>query len=166
MDMNALIHLAVVTVVLPLAVLCCFGFRFACSPVGRLLNEANRREELQQGQQATLHRFESKEQVVRDVIAQRCSLREALARFQELDREFDCDWPASFPKQSEMRARKWPSEVEGHYQYIIAIVQGLLDDRPDEAAAVLRRLEKDYQQLQAGTQTPSTAPMERTERHR
>jgi hypothetical protein len=56
--------------------------------------------------------------------------------------------------------------VEGHYQYIIARVESLLDDRPEEAAAVLRRLEKDYQQLQTSTQTTSTAPMEGSERHR
>jgi hypothetical protein len=86
MDMNALIRLAVVvTVLLPLAVLCCFGFRFACHPVGKLLHEDSRAEELKQGEQAILRRFESKEQVVRDVIAQRCSLSEALARFQELE---------------------------------------------------------------------------------
>ena len=97
------------------------------------------------------------------MIAQRCSLREALARFQELDREFDRDWPDSFSKQSEIRARKWPSEVERHYQYIIAVVEDLLCGRPEEAAAVLRRLDKDYQQLQTNAQTPSTAPMERTE---
>ena len=162
--MNALIRLAVVvTVVLPLAVLCCFGFRFACRPVGRLLHEASRREALQQAEQATLRRGESKEQVVRDVIARRCSLSEALARLQESDAEFDRDWPDSFSKQSEIRARIWPSEVEGHYQYLIAIVQSLLDDRPEKAAAVLRRLEKDYQQLQTNTQTPSTATTKRTE---
>ena len=131
-----------------------------------LLREARQREELQQAQQATLRRVESKEQVVRDVIAQRCSLREALARFQELDRELDRLWPDSFPKQSEMRARQWSSEVEGHYQYMIVMVKALLRGRPEEAAAILSRLEKDYQQLQTNTQTPSTAPMERTERHR
>src|SRR5262249_47631748 len=108
----------------------------------------------------------SKEQVVRDVIAQRCSLKEALARFQELDRELDRVQPASFPKVSEIRAQKWPSELEGRYQSIITRVEDLLRGRPEEAAAVLRRLDKDYQQLQAGTQTPSTAPTERTERSR
>jgi hypothetical protein len=167
MDMNALIRLAVVvTIVLPLAVLGCFGFRFACHPVGRLLHEASHAEELQQAQQAALRRFESKEQVVRDVIAQRRSLKDALARLQELDRELDREWPDSFPKLSEIRARKWPSEVERHYQYIIGVVEDFLRGWPVEAAAVLRRLEKDYQQLQTNPQTPSSAPMERTERHR
>src|SRR5262249_33785528 len=166
-DMNALIRLAVVvTVLLPLAVLCCFGFRFACHPVGGLLHEASRAEELQQREQATLRRVETRAQVVRGVISQWCSLKDALSRFQELDREFDRDGPASFSKQSEIRARIWPSDVEGHYQYIILAVKSLLRGRPEEAAAVLRRLEKDYQQLQTNTPTPSTAPMERTERHR
>ena len=165
--MNALIRPAVVVaVVLPLAVLCCFGFRFACHPVGWLLHEASLREAWQQLHQAALRRVESKEQVVRDVIAQRCSLSEALARLQESDAEYDRERPASFPKLSEIRAREWPSEVERHYQYIIAGVKSLLRGRPEEAAAVLRRLEKDYQQLQTNTQRPSTAPMERPERHR
>jgi hypothetical protein len=169
MDMNALIRLAVVvTVALPLTVLGCFGLRFAFNreELRSLLREVRLREELQQVQRATLHRGESKHQVVRDVIAQRCSLKEALARLEESDREYDCECPASFPKLSEIHARKWRSGVEGHYQYIIAMVQGLLDDQPEEAAAVLRRLEKDYLQFQTSTQTPSTAPMERTERHR
>ena len=107
--MNALIRLAVVvTIVLPLTLLGCFGLRFACNPeaLRSLLREAQQREELQQAQQVTLRRVESKEQVVRDVIAQQCSLREALARFQELDTEFDRERPASFPKLPEIRARK------------------------------------------------------------
>jgi hypothetical protein len=165
--MNALIRLAVVVaVVLPLAVLCCFGFRFACHPLGWLLNEASFGEALEKTQQAALRRVESKEQVVCEVIAQQCSLKEALARFQELDREFDREWPDSFPKLSEMRARKWPSEVEGHYHYIRAKVEDHLRGRPEEAAAVLGRLEKDYQQLRAGRQMPSTISTERTEQNR
>jgi lipopolysaccharide biosynthesis regulator YciM len=134
--------------------------------VGRLLNEASRSEALDKTQQAIVPLLESKEQVVHDVIAQRCSLKEALTRLQEVDDEVDLVWSASFSKLSEIRARIWPSEVEGHYQYTITTVKGLLRDRPDEAAAVLRRLAKDYQQLQTSTQTPSTVPMERTERHR
>jgi hypothetical protein len=165
--MNALIRLAVaVAIVLPLAVLCCFGFRFACHPVGTLLHEASLSEELQQARPAIVRRGESKEQVVRDVIARRCSLKEALAHLQELDDELDDILPASFLRSSEIRARKWPSDVEGHYQYIILAVKALLRGQPEEASAVLRRLEKDYQQLQAAKQTPSTAPTERTERHR
>src|SRR5262245_56940484 len=168
MEMNALIRLTVVVaVVLPLAVLCCFGFRFACRPVGTLLHEASRSEALQQAEQQAeqpaLRRVESKYQVVRDVIAQRCSLREALARFQEVDDELDREWPDSLPKLSEIRARQWSSDVERHYQYITRIVKDLLRNRPEEAAAVLRRMEKDYQQLQTNTQTTSTAPMVRTE---
>ena len=159
--MNALIRPAfVVAVVLPLTVLGCFGLRFACNPeaLRSLLREVRYREELQQAQQATLRRVESKEQVVRDVIAQRCSLKEALTRFQELDAEFDRDWPDAFSKQSEIRAWRWASEVERHYQYILARVEDHLRDRPEETAAVLRRLEKDYQQLQAAKQTPFTGP--------
>src|SRR5262249_57025247 len=79
-DMNALIRLAVVvTVVLPLTVLGCFGLRFACSPedLRSLLREVRRREELQQAQQVTLRRLDAREEEMRDVIAQRASLKEA-----------------------------------------------------------------------------------------
>src|SRR5262249_51157970 len=136
--------------------------RFTCNPeeLRSLLRIAWLREELKQAEQATLRRGESKEQVVRDAIAQRCRLSEALVRLQELDAEFDREWPASFHRVADIRARNRSSEVEGHYQYIIGIVEDLLRDRPEEAAAVLCRLEKDYQQLQTNTQTTSTAPME------
>jgi hypothetical protein len=167
-DMNALLRLAVaVAVVLPLTVLGCFGFRFASNNDGNslviLMRGIHREEELERSRHAVLRLHEFREQLAREVIAQRCSLKEAVACLQELDGEFDRDRPASFPKRSEIRARKWSAEVEGNYQYIIAKVKDLLRGRPEEAAAVLRRLEKDYQQLQTNTQTPSTAPRERPE---
>ena len=154
--MNALIRLAVVVaVVLPLTVLGCFGLRFACNPeeLRSLLREARHAEELQQAQQASLRRLEAREQLVREVIAQRCSLKEAVARLQELDGELDRKQPDLSPKPAERL-----------YRYITLRVKEIyLPAWPEEAAAILRRLEKDYQQLQTSTQTPSTAPMARTE---
>jgi hypothetical protein len=95
------------------------------------------------------------------VIAQRCSLSEALTRSQELERE----WPGYTARQSMSHGREWPNP-ERRYRCITLRVEVILKDRPEEAAAVLRRLEKEYQQLQAGKHTPSTAPTERTERSR
>jgi hypothetical protein len=165
--MSALIRLAVVVALaLPLALFCLFGFRFACNPVGMFLQEVHRGEALDQLRQTVFPLVLSKEQVVREVIAQQCGLKEAVARLQELDCELERKQPDFSATLSEIRARKRPSDVERHYQYITTMVKDLLRDRPEEAAAVLRRLEKDYQQLQTNTQTPSTAPMERTERHR
>jgi hypothetical protein len=161
--MSALIRPAlVVTVVLPLAVLACFGLRFVCDPEDfrRLLQEVRRGEELQQALQTLLRREEAKEHIAQEVIAQRCSLREALARFQEADREY----AENTTVPSNVHEREW-CDPKKHYRYITRIIQRLLRDRPEEAA-VLRRLEKDYQQLRAGRQMPSTISTERTERNR
>jgi hypothetical protein len=56
--------------------------------------------------------------------------------------------------------------MEEHYQYIIAIAKGLLKDRPEEAAVVLCRLQREYQQLQAGRNVPSVMLTKRPERSR
>jgi hypothetical protein len=153
--MNAQIRLAVVVALaLPLALFCLFGLRFACNPVGWCLQEAHRGKALDQTGQAVFPLVQSKEQVVRELIAQQCGLQEAMARLQELDCELDREQPDFAAKLSVVRARQWSSDAERHYHYITTIVKDLLRDRPEEAATVLRRLEKDYQQLQADTQTP------------
>jgi hypothetical protein len=48
-------------------------------------------------------------------------------------------------------------DEERHYRVIGTYAEGILKGQPEELAAVLQRLEKEYQQLQAGRQTPSTA---------
>jgi hypothetical protein len=161
--MNLLIRLAlVVLLVVPLG-LCVFGLRFACdsADLRTLAWEIRRREELLQWRRETLRRIEVREEVVRELIAQQCSLKEALTRFQELDRERS-DYIA---KLSKTYGRDL-THVEEHYQYIIAIANDLLEDRAEEAAAVYRRLEKEYLQLRAGRHVPSAAPTQRTERSR
>jgi hypothetical protein len=66
---------------------------------------------------------------------------------------------------SNVHGREW-CDAKKYYRCITWIVRRLLRDRPEEAAAVLCRLEKDYQQLRAGRQMPSTISTERTERNR
>jgi hypothetical protein len=158
--MNALIRQTVFVVILvPLAV-CIFGLRFACDSTDfrSLVREVRRREVLQQWRRDTLRFTEARVEVVRELIAQRRSLTQALTRLQELDRERS-DFIAKLSKTHE----RYFCHLEEHYQYIIAIAKALLKDRPEEAAAVLRRLEKDYQQLQAGRNVPSATPTKRTE---
>jgi hypothetical protein len=126
-----------------------------------MVREVRRREELQQWRRDTLRFTEARVEVVRELIAQRRSLKEALTRLQELDRE-----RSDFIAKSSKTYEGYSPHMEEHYQYIIAIAKGLLKDRPEEAAVVLCRLEKEYQQLQAGRQMPPSAPTERTDRSR
>jgi hypothetical protein len=161
--MNALIRPAIVAVVLvPLAV-CVFGLSFACDSADfrSLVREVRRREELQQWRRDTLRFTEARVEVVRELIAQRLSLKEALTRLEELDRERS-DYIPKLSKTYE----QYFSHMEEHYEYVIAIAKGLLKDRPEEAALVLRRLEKEYQQLRAGRNVPSATPTKRPEQSR
>ncbi|HEY7327386.1 MAG TPA: hypothetical protein VH592_07100 [Gemmataceae bacterium] len=161
--MNALIRPIIVAVVLvPLAV-CVFGLRFGCdsTDLRRMVREVRRREKLQQWRRDTLRFTEARVEVVRELIAQRRSLTQALTRLQELDREQS----DSIAKSSKTYKRYF-SDIEEHYQYIIAIAKGLLKDRPEEVEVVLCRLEKEYQQLQASRNVPSAMPTKRTEQSR
>ena len=145
--MNALLRpTAVVVAVAPLLV-CLFGLRFACglADLGELVREARHSEELEWMQRATFRRMESKRQVVQEVIAERCSLSEALAWFRELEGE--C--PEYAAVVAMVRGRQGPDE-ERHYRNIIATAQDLLGERPEEAAAALRRLGEEYRQFRAG----------------
>jgi hypothetical protein len=55
------------------------GLHFDCTLTD--LREANRRAELEKKQKATLARLEARTQVVRDLIAQRYTLAEAIEQF-------------------------------------------------------------------------------------
>jgi hypothetical protein len=161
--MNTLIRLAIVVlIVVPLA-LCIFGLSFACDSADfrSLVREVRRREVLQQWRRDTLRFSEARIEVVRELIAQRRSLKEALTRLQELDRE-----RSDFIPKSAKTYERYFTHMEEHYQYIISIARGLLKDRPEEAAVVLCRLEKEYQQLQAGRNVPSAMLTKRTEQSR
>jgi hypothetical protein len=157
--MKALLRLAVATLVLAALSVCAFGLRFAYDPAGlvglrELRWEARRNEELQRLERATICRVESRRQVVQEVIAGGCGLGEALARFRELERE----WPDYATPSSKVHGQAWHSEEERHYRHLTSLVQDHLGDRPEEAAAALRRLEQDYQQLRAGPDCPLRRP--------
>jgi hypothetical protein len=162
--MNALLRTTAVALVVALLTLGVFGPRFACSPgdYQTLLQEIRRHEELQELEQTTSRREEAIRQATHDYIAQRCTLAETMQRVRELEREVDQEWPylSSARKMSPL------SDEERHYGVIISYVQTILYGRSGELATVLRRLEKDYQQLQTGRQAPSPAATERTEQSR
>jgi hypothetical protein len=157
--MNAMIRPLIVGSFVGLLAAGLFALRFACSPVD--FQEVHRSEELEQRERATARRLEARQQVVQELIAQRRTLAEAIARFQEVDRE----WPDYTAELPERFGWEWVGE-EKAYRYVLATVQDLLHDRPEEAAGVIGRLDKEYQQLQAGKRAPSTVKTERIETSR
>ena len=158
--MNAVLRLAIVVMILVALAVCLFGLRFGCHAtfLGKLIREALRHEELEQSHGATLHRIEGREETVRGLIAQQCSLSQALARFEKLDGEL----PEYITELSRIHYWNW-SDRERNYQYIVELVENLLKDQPEKAAVVLRLLEKKFQQLRASRNKPSAMPTKRPE---
>jgi hypothetical protein len=162
--MNALIRLATAVGMVCLLAVCIFGLRFACDPADlrQLIRGVRRGQELGRLRYAANRHLESKYQyqLVRELIAQGCSLSEALARLEELDREWlqelERDWPDCTREMREFLTQVY-SDPEHYHGLITNMVEGFLDDRPEEKEAALYRLKKDYQQLRASRQAPVTA---------
>jgi hypothetical protein len=160
--MNNLMRTAVCALVLGLLTLGVFTLRFAYSPGD--WQEINRRsEEIQRLEQAALRREEAMRQAARSYIAQRCTLAQTMQRWQELEQEFSQEWPVF----RDILRRPHPmSDEERYYGLIMDNVEAVLRGQPEKLATVLRRLEKDYEQFQAGRAVPSTARTDGRERKR
>ncbi|HEY7326215.1 MAG TPA: hypothetical protein VH592_01145 [Gemmataceae bacterium] len=152
--MNDLMRPIILAMILVPLTVCIFSFRFACdsTDLRQLIGEVRRNEKLEQSRRSTFHRIDAREETVRQLIAERCSLSQALARFQELDDE----WPNHFRELSRKHARNG-SDAATNYQYILAIAKEILRNRPEEVDALLCRLEKQYQQIQAGHNVPDAS---------
>jgi hypothetical protein len=124
-----------------------FTFRYACSPADEL-ETIRRREELQRLERATFEREEARRQIVCVWIARQCTLVEMIAKFQEWDHQ----WP-----DYSNSARLTMEDDKRRYQQIAGYLDEVLHDRPEEVAAILRRLEKEYPRLQAGK--PVSSPL-------
>jgi hypothetical protein len=156
--MNAVLRPAIVVVVIaPLAV-CLFCLR-SCrdsTDFRPILQEVRRSEEMQHVQQATLRREYGMRQVAQACIPQRCTLAQAMQRWQELEKELGQEWPLH---RDILRQKLAPlPDEQRHYEGIIANVEASLRGQPEKLAAVLSRLEKEYQQLGVGRQKPSAMP--------
>jgi hypothetical protein len=151
---------ALVVVLLALGV---FGFRLTCSPSDyqELVQASRRREDLRELERAILRRHQPQVQAVQAWIAQRCTLAETMQQLQEGDREWQQEWPAYTIKE-----KGWASDEDRYYQVILTHVEEILRERPEELATALCRLQRDYQQLQADRQRPSTAATDSRERNR
>jgi hypothetical protein len=91
---------------------------------------------------------ENQYQAVQEWIDQRCTLEETIQRFQEMDREYAQVRPC-FP--STVYPRLPQSDEERYYLCILGRVESILNGqgRAKELAVARRRLEQEYQQLQA-----------------
>jgi hypothetical protein len=156
---------------LAVVVLCGFGLYLGCSALScrgglgdaepTLGQEVIRRERLDDGLRVVRSQQKAKQEVVRDLIAQRRTLKGATAQFILLSREwFDKNKNVKpFPTQD--------SEEERAYQEIVTLVPYVLRGQPEEEAAVLSRLEKEQENLRVGRKCPTAVPADpKTERNR
>ena len=107
----------------------------------RLGQEALRGEGLESRRLAVLRCASAKRQIAGDVIGRRLGLARAIAELRELNR----DWP------DEPSPIRWAghrlTEDERLGRDIIVAVSAALGDRPGEARVVVRRLERDLEDL-------------------
>jgi hypothetical protein len=113
-------------------------------------------EQIDRFEEASLRRLDTKKRIAEEVIAGQKSLAEAMAQFRALDQE----WP-KFGSASMTRQDLGISEDEWDGRGVIVTVRNVLTHRPDEAAAVVARLEKELQELLAGRKKRPAAPLEK-----
>jgi hypothetical protein len=104
--------------------------------------ETGRSAQIDRAREAFSRRVQAREQIAEDVIAQRRSLAEAMKLFQDLDQ----DWPQLGPG-SPVNQSLGLSEDEWYGRGVIRYVAWALFKHPDEAAAVVTRLENELQEL-------------------
>jgi hypothetical protein len=110
-------------------------------PSRTVAREVRRMEKLEREQRESDAARRGRAEVLDAVIAGRCPLPEAAAAFWGLNRSMShFNW-ANF-------RRAFPAATEGERccRQVIGHVAGLLEDRPDRGAAVVRRLEAELQE--------------------
>jgi hypothetical protein len=130
------------------------SFRGCSARRTSLMEAVEERERLTRFEEATFRRNNTKLQIAEEVIAQRLSLAEAMAQFRALDQQ----WPQF--DLSRTKAERAMSEDEWDGRGVIVTVWVVLKHRPDEAAAVVARLQKELQELLADPKKLPTAPVE------
>ena len=119
-----------------------------------MAEEVARNEELDQREAAIRRRREAKAHVAAEVIARRRSLAETVEQFRILNQE----WPPIPRPERIILGRLGMSEEEWDARVVLRFVELVLADRPEEAAAVIGRLEKELQQLLAERNKHQPAP--------
>jgi hypothetical protein len=138
---------AIVLIVAVPLTLWAIGLHFALIPSGSQ-ETVGRGQEVERLEQALKRREEARHQAVQELLAQRCTLKETLLRFQALNRE----WP-DIIAMARVAGAEW-SDEEIAYQLILKYVEMALSGQAEESTAALRRVEHDYQQLHAGSPRP------------
>jgi hypothetical protein len=118
-----------------------------------LLEAIEESERLARYKDASFWRLNTKKQIAEEVIARRQSLAEAMEQFRALDQ----GWPQF--DFSQTKAFRGMSEDEWDGRGVIVTVKIVLEHRPDEAAAVVARLEKQLQELLADRQKRPAEPV-------
>ena len=113
----------------------------------------SRKEQLKKLEEDLNRHVEVKQQVAKEVIAGRRSLAEAIDAFRKLDQP----WISASYVELTLKTLRM-SEVEWRGRNVIAFARRVLADRPDEAAAVADRLEKELQKLLAEQRKTDFAP--------
>lgn len=146
--MNALLRMGVVALFAGLLTLVVFGLRskgFSCK---EFWENICRGEKIQRMERAIKNRDEARLQAAQAYIHQRCSLTETMKCYRELDLEYDIEWlPLDLDKMRQAMRVDPKKRYCRLLKYDLALI---LRKRPEELADILRRLEKDYQQLQSG----------------
>ncbi len=136
-----------------------FPARWDSAKSPSLAEAIGQNEQLEQRKEAIRDRREAKEQVVEEVIARRQSLAEAIEQFRARDRQ----WPPSHPWLRHQTPEDLGiSQDEWDGRNVLDFVRLVLADRPDEAAAVADRLEKELQQLLHSRKRRPPTPNERS----
>jgi hypothetical protein len=112
------------------------------NPTASMVEEMARHEQMEQHEASLYRQRQAKRRVVAEVIARRQSLAEAIEQFRALDQE----WP-EFPSLPQTPEDLGIAADEWSGRDVLYFVQQILADRPDEAAAVVGRLEKELQQI-------------------
>jgi hypothetical protein len=157
------------------ALLCCLGVlvlgAVALNPNGPLLSSfwgcTGRKNSLVEAfeesqriapiKEASFRRLDTKKQIAEEVIARQRSLVEAMEQFRALDQE----WPEVGSAVKKAQEDRGISEDEWYGRNVLFFVQVVLLDRPDEAAAIRARLEKELQELLADRKKRPAAPVEK-----
>jgi hypothetical protein len=137
------------------ACLLTFPHRWDPDKKASLAEEIARKEQLNQQEAAPRRQRQAKRRLAAEVIARRRSRAEAIEQFQALDQEWP-ELPSALPTPKELgiSADEWGGRD------VLYFVQLVLADRPDEAAAVANRLDKELQKLLAEQKKRPPTPAE------
>jgi hypothetical protein len=119
----------------------CLASGLVKDPIGALLQEQRRGEELLAKQQSLLHIYERKCTLVQALIEDHVSLLDAAHEFGRLHAEVytgEEPWLTLFPL---------PTSEEGLCEYVIQWVEGELKSEPEQHDTVIHRLETDLHRL-------------------